>query len=181
MSSAPNNQPKKLVDWEAIERDFRTTHYSVRELAELHGVSHAAINKRIKTRQLVRDMREDVIRETRNKLIIQPSKDWGRSPDAAVAVMAAAEVNAQLILSHRRGLERLREVQHGLLESIEAALHLADDPKMRAGLVDDFKKLADVDAKIRSGERQAFGLDDVVQTTANTVEDLLQRLNEEAL
>ena len=30
----------------------------------------------------------------------------------------------------------------------------------RSALVDDLKKLADVDEKVRKGEREAFGLDD---------------------
>jgi hypothetical protein len=47
---------KKEVDWERIELDYRVGNRSSRELAEMHGVSHVAINKRAKVRGWSRDL-----------------------------------------------------------------------------------------------------------------------------
>ena len=100
-------------------------------------------------------------------------------------VMAAAEVNTRVIMAHRTGLQALTQVKRSLLAQIEqAAANMADLSEIiemarnpdengmdrandalrkamgRSALVDDLKKLADVDEKVRKGEREAFGLDD---------------------
>ena len=101
------------------------------------------------------------------------------------AVMVAAEVNTRVILSHRTGLKAITDVKRTLLNQIEqAAANMTDLAEIiemvrnpddngidrandalkkamsRSALVDDLKKLADVDEKVRKGEREAFGLDD---------------------
>ena len=104
--------------------------------------------------------------------------------NAADTVLAAAELNTRVILAHRQGLNRLTEIKGKLLAQIEQAaenmVDLAQVIEMvrnpddngvdrandalrkamgRSALVDDLKKLADVDEKVRKGEREAFGLD----------------------
>lgn len=100
-------------------------------------------------------------------------------------VQAAAEVNTRVILGHRTGLLALTNVKRTLLNQIEqAAANMTDLAEIiemvrnsddhgidrandalkkamgRSALVDDLKKLADVDEKVRKGEREAFGLHD---------------------
>lgn len=104
--------------------------------------------------------------------------------DTTDTVLVAAELNKQVILAHRHGLQALTNVKQTLLTQIEQAAVLLpdladviemvrkpDDNGMdrandalrkamsRSALVDDLKKLADVDEKVRKGEREAFGLD----------------------
>jgi hypothetical protein len=99
-------------------------------------------------------------------------------------VLAAAEVNKQVILGHRKGLQELTSVKRTLLDQIQQAAAMLPDlaeviemvrqpddngidrandalrkAMSRSALVDDLKKLADVDEKVRKGEREAFGLD----------------------
>ena len=123
---------KRRTDWEAVERDYRTGRFTLREL------------------------------ETKY------------------------EVNKQVILGHRTGLQELTSVKRTLLGQIQQAAALLPDlaeviemvrkpddngidrandalrkAMSRSALVDDLKKLADVDEKVRKGEREAFGLDDI--------------------
>ena len=55
---------RKLVDWEAIEREYRAGQLTVVEIGRQHGLSHTAINKRAKrdgwTRNLAGRVRKEV-------------------------------------------------------------------------------------------------------------------------
>lgn len=99
-------------------------------------------------------------------------------------ILVAAEVAKNVILGHRTGLSQITEVKRKLLAQIEQAaenmvdlaeviemVRKPDDNGMdrandalkkamgRSALVDDLKKLADVDEKVRKGEREAFSID----------------------
>ena len=108
----------------------------------------------------------------------------------STVVLAVAEQNTKVILGHRTGLARLNEVKNKLLNQIEqAADNLPDLEEViemirkpddngrdavndamrkamsRSALVDDLKKLADVDEKARKGEREAFKIDAPAEKT----------------
>jgi hypothetical protein len=100
-------------------------------------------------------------------------------------ILAQAEANTQVILGHRKGLREITAVRDLLLSQVaEAAANLpslaeviemvrSEDDRgidkandalkkalSRSALVDDLKKLAEVDEKVRKGEREAFGIGD---------------------
>ena len=116
--------------------------------------------------------------------------------NATDTVLAAAEINTRVILGHRTGLKALTDVKRTLLNQIEqAAANMTDLAEIiemvrnpddngidrandalrkamsRSALVDDLKKLADVDEKVRKGEREAFGLDDTDKPDRNGLEE----------
>ena len=180
-----------VTDWEACERDYRTSQMTLRELASKHGCSHGRIAQRAKKEGWSRDL-TGAIRQATDAKLIEASVNSLLTKQANQAtqsltnvVMAAAEVNTQVILKHRTGLNRLTAIKSKLLEQIEQAAEnmedLAEVIEMvrspddngldrandalrkamgRSALVDDLKKLADVDEKVRKGEREAFGLND---------------------
>jgi hypothetical protein len=103
--------------------------------------------------------------------------------NATDTVLAAVDVNIRVIMGHRHGLSHIAEVKTQLLNQIRhAAANMVDLAEVidmvrnpddngmdrandalkkamgRSALVDDLKKLADVDEKVRKGEREAFGL-----------------------
>lgn len=47
---------KKPIDWEKIELDYRVGIKTLRDIAEEHGITHGAINKRAKRDAWVRDL-----------------------------------------------------------------------------------------------------------------------------
>ncbi len=177
---------KRRTDWEAVERDYRTGKFTLRELETKHGATNSTIARWAKRNGWSQDLSAAVRQATNAALIseIIGSECSKAQQSAADTVLAAAEVNKQVILAHRSGLQSLTAVKHALLNQIAQAAELMPDladviemvrkpddngidrandalrkAMSRSALVDDLKKLADVDEKVRKGEREAFGLD----------------------
>ena len=175
------------MDWDAVERDYRTGKFTTRELGAKHGVSHVAIHNRAKSKQWQQDLTEHIRQATNAKLTAAlVNKEVNTSYQAVNAVVEiAAEVNAQIIQKHRAGLQRLTEVKETLLRQVEqAAINLPELAEViemvrnpdengqdkandalkkalsRTALVDDLKKLAEIDERVRKGEREAHNIGD---------------------
>lgn len=126
---------------------------------------------------------------------------------SVVNQQAVVDANAQAIyqirIGHRRGLARLIAIKEKLLDSLEAVVdNLPNLPEViemvrqpdergmdkandalrrameRSALVDDLKKLAEIDERVRKGEREAFGIDDK-ELGDSTVDALLKKINAE--
>lgn len=176
---------RKLVDWPAVERDYRTSQMTLREMGEKHGCTHGAIAQKAKASGWQRDLRPAIEQATQARLIESAlsSAVNGATQELTNVVLAVAEVNTQVILKHRTGLQRITRIKEQLLDQIEqAAMNLPDlaeaiellrNPDQngqdkandalrkamsRTSLVDDLKKLAEVDEKVRKGEREAFNI-----------------------
>jgi hypothetical protein len=185
-SAAKQAVPKKArVDWDAIERDYRTDKFTLRELAAKYNVTHTTIARRAEKLGWTKDL-TDAIRQATNAKLVQQSvqQQCTTAHQAATdTVLIAAEINVQVIQSHRRGLQRIATIKERLLDQIEQAAalmpELSDLIEMvrkedergidkandalrkamaRSGLTDDLKKLAEIDEKVRKGEREAFGI-----------------------
>lgn len=139
-SRGPKAEPspkKGRPDWEAIERDYRTTHLSAAEIAAKHGntVTPQGINKRARTNGWQRDLTDAVRRATKAKVIqaevearIQPavsgevSKAVSGSFQATTdAVLLAAEIGAEVVMRHRDDARKARGVAMSLLAELETA------------------------------------------------------------
>lgn len=182
----PTAPAKRRTDWQAVERDYRTGKFTLRELEAKHGANNATISRRAAKEGWTQDLSAAIKQATNAKLIesIVADECSSAQQNAAGTVLAAAELNTRVILAHRQGLNRLTEIKSKLLDQIEQAaenmVDLAQVIEMvrnpddngvdrandalrkamgRSALVDDLKKLADVDEKVRKGEREAFGLD----------------------
>lgn len=173
------------TDWDAVERDYRTAQWTLRELGRKHSVSHQAISAKIEKLGWTQDLSLAIKQATNASLVAALVTDGVASNNQSVAnvVLAAAEINTRIILGHRIGLSQITEVKVQLLNQIrQAAANMVDLAEViemvrnpddngmdrandalkkamgRSALVDDLKKLADVDEKVRKGEREAFGL-----------------------
>lgn len=185
-SAAKKTVPKRIrADWDAIERDYRTDKFTLRELAAKYNVTHTTISRRAEKLGWTKDL-TDAIRQATNARLVQQSVQQqctSAHQNATDTVLIAAEVNVQIIQGHRRGLQRLTAIKERLLDQIEQAAALMpelseviemvrkEDEKgidkandalrkamARSGLTDDLKKLAEVDEKVRKGEREAYGI-----------------------
>lgn len=183
----PATAQKSKTDWEAVERDYRTGKFTLRELETKHGANNGLISRKARKDGWTQDLSKAIKQATNAKLVEQlVSKEVSKSQQkVSNTVLAAAEVNKDVILGHRKGLLRITSVKAKLLEQIEQAaenmVDLAEAIEMvrnpddngvdrandalkkamgRSALVDDLKKLADVDEKVRKGEREAFSIDD---------------------
>lgn len=177
-------------DWEAIKRDFATGKFTFRELAEKYkefrGTSKSAIEARSKKEGWTQDLR-DVVRQATDAALIRETVAKAAQGEATNAVLAAAEVNKQVILQHRQDLNEARSVAAALLAELRESTLLAGekellaqvmagsgaDPKDEAearrvvskalqlgGRISSVKALAEALTKLQAAERLAFGIDD---------------------
>jgi len=165
---------RRRADWEAIERDYRTGQFSDQELADKHGnvVSRQAISKRAKLQGWQKDLSVEVRRATKAKLIAEQVAERvaeevagkvARNGNATIeAVLAAAETNKQVILSHRRDIGKLSTLALSLVNQIEtAANEPAAEKKLPLGdLVLMAQRAGQTLGRLQQMERVAFGLDE---------------------
>lgn len=179
---------KRKTEWEAVERDYRTGKFTLRELGTKHDADYGLISRKAKNGGWTQDLAIAIKQAAHAALVDQliVNSEVAKSQHKVnVTVQAAAEVNKSVILGHRTGLNKLTTIKAKLLSHIEQAAdnmaELADIIEMarnpdengmdrvndalkkamgRSALVDDLKKLADVDEKYRNGEREAFNLND---------------------
>jgi hypothetical protein len=180
--------PKKTrVDWDAVERDYRTAKFTLRELAAKFGVSHQAIAARAKKRAWTQDL-SLAIKQATNALLVDElvAKEIDKNGQAvANTVLVAAETNKQVILGHRQELQASRSVASKLLQELSQAALLAEESELLAqilagsgaeqadeararavvtkalglrGRIDGVKSLIDAFTKLQASERVAFGL-----------------------
>lgn len=123
-------------------------------------------------------------------------------------IKAAGQANADVVLRHRKDLARLAKLRDNLIGEIEVITdnlelfrqlgELMDkssedeDGKRRqdkmnaiymrvidmSERIDNAKKLAEIDERVRKGEREAFGIDKGENDKGNAVDALLKRINE---
>lgn len=141
---APAAKPsRKAVDWEAIERDFRTTHLSAAEIAAKHGdrVSRQAIHKRAKDKGWQRDLTDAVRQATKAKLVeaevqrrLTPQVDKAvdnevdrRLASTTDRVLVEAEIGAEVVMRHREDSRQARDVMLAMLGELKAATLFPDD------------------------------------------------------
>ena len=182
MSARPKN-----VDWQAIERDYRSGVLSLRELSGLHGINHVSIKKRADSEGWVRDLAAK-IQTKADDIVNKSSIAYIANAPAAVRDQLAIEANGNLVanvrLTHRKDIKRLLTLSASLLselelQSIDPALLAQFGELMRSpnefgadrlndlyakiistpGRVETTKKLAET-LKLAIGlEREAWGMD----------------------
>lgn len=177
-------QAAKAADWDAIERDFRTGRFTFRELETKHGVPNTTIMRRAKREGWSADL-SNAVRQATNAALIQAQvqqKCSDAQQNAAETVLAAAEVNKQVILGHRKHVASAIALASDLMDELKllgsakgdlerlAEIVGGDDPEEMLRTirkvtsvhtkVSSVKTLADAIDKLVRAERLAFGIDD---------------------
>jgi hypothetical protein len=125
------------VDWEAVERDFRATQMTLRELAAKHGCSHVAIANKGKRMGWSRDLGPAVRKATTAALIHEAISKEVNAAEQGVntTVRAMAEVNKQVILGHRKDITKLRNLAAGLMNELADTALTTDEQGELASLL----------------------------------------------
>ncbi len=149
-SSAPKKRQR--IDWEAVERDYRTGQFSNVELAAKHGTNPATLSRKIKADQALdqdrwqKDLTEVVRQATNARLMAELVKESQDPSQAAVsegqekvktAIQAAAEVNANIIRQHQRDAGATRALVMDMLAELTLATHKADELERLAEIVSE--------------------------------------------
>lgn len=177
-------QAAKAADWDAIERDYRTGRFTFRELETKHGVPNSTIMRRAKREGWSADL-SNAVRQATNAALIQAQvaeKCSDAQQNAAETVLAAAEVNKQVILGHRKHVASAIGLVTELMEELRLLGSAKEDLERLAEIVggedpdemlrtirkvtsvhtkaSTVKTLADAIDKLVRAERLAFGIDD---------------------
>lgn len=183
-------EKRRKIDWDAIQRDYRTGHFTLRELEAKYEVNNATIARKIKRDGWQQDLSEAVRQATNAKLISEmvSSEVSKGQQEISNTVLAAAEVNKQVILGHRSDIASTRDVAAGLLRELNDTRLLASEQALLAEIlaggeaadedqlnrarqvvrkaldfgnrINGVKSLAETFSKLQGMERTAFGLDD---------------------
>lgn len=186
------------ADWEAIEKKYRLGLLSTQQIADEYGVNKSSISRRAKQYGWIQD-RTDEVNTVANALLTQSlciNAPENATP-GAFDIQVAAQTQANVVLGHRKGLARLSGLRDKLLNDIEGAIDLlgshdeiiaaladGDGEALvskvskvlgRSVIIDDLKKLTEIDEKLRKGEREAFGIKEEGEKVAS-YEQMLERL-----
>lgn len=117
----PQND-KPQIDWERIELDYRAAVKTLRQIADEHGISHGAINKRAKRDGWERNLTEK-IQAKADALVSKAAVSKEVSKEGRIAENAVIEANALtqagVRLAHRADIERTRRLCMGMLTELE--------------------------------------------------------------
>lgn len=197
---------KQAPDWDQIELDYRAGVKSLRQIASEQNVSEGAIRKRSKRDDWSRDLskkiqakaddlvrKETVRSEVRTKLTIT-EKD---------TIDANGQKQASIRITHRKDISRARSISMklfdelelmvgaenvGLLQQLGELLYSPDDKGMDKlndlymkiinlpNRVKAIKELSDTMKTLVALERQAYGLEEKENTTADALTSLLESI-----
>jgi len=161
--SAASATKQARIDWEAVERDYRTGKFTLRELAEKHGCTHQAIDKRAKKHAWTKDL-NDVIRQATDAALVA---EMVASSGQAVAntVIAVAEMNKQIIIGQRKRIAQLQEDAAVAKEKLIALADTVADIREAGVLVSAMEGLSRISKTLTEQERLIYKLDDDSSTT----------------
>ena len=124
MSEIATTPPaKQPIDWEAIEMEYRAGVMTLRQIAEQHGVTHGAINKRAKRDGWDRDLAAKVMARA-DALVSKQLVSKEVSKSALVTerqvVESMAQVMADTILSQRGDVQAGLKIVGSLMAELTA-------------------------------------------------------------
>lgn len=108
------------VDWDAVERQYRLGKKSNKQLGAEFDVDHSSIGRRAKKFGWVVDKSAEVEAVTQSLLIQNASGN--ANPNATptqLEIKVAAQINAEVVLEHRKDIGRTRKLFRSLLDELE--------------------------------------------------------------
>ena len=113
---------KSPVDWERIQALYRANTMSLREIAAECGVSHVAITKRQKKEGWPRDISAKVKAKADDLVTraqVNAEVNAQRLETETQVIEVEAQVQARIRLSHRKDIERNRNLLRKLVDELE--------------------------------------------------------------
>ena len=113
---------KKVVDWVAIEADFRAGIKPLRQIAEENGITHGAVNKRAKRDGWSRDLKAKIRAQADakvSKAAVSKEVSAKKVVTEQAVVDANAEVQFRVRMEHRKDIGRTRSVFQKLMGELE--------------------------------------------------------------
>lgn len=180
-------QRRKKTDWDAVERDYRATSLTLKELGIKYDCKPSAIANQAKRKGWQRDLTDAVKHATSARLIqVSVAEAVGAAVEsgsksaaqaATDAVLAQAEINVRIITSHRKRLAELHDLVDSAKDKLEQVGENLVDVREAAVFVQAAANLAGATKTLIEQERKAFGLDDADgKDNKPGVEDFIEAL-----
>jgi hypothetical protein len=181
-------QPKRVVDWDAIEPHYRAGVISLKELGAQHDVSDAAIIKHAKKNGWTRDLTAKIKAKADAKVsaaVVSVEVSAKRALTEKQVIEANADVQVAIRLGHRKDIARGRKLFGALMAELEATTDNKDLFARLGELLDESE--VDEDGKARQDKlneiyRKVISLSGRVDNGKKVIEMLekLVRLEREA-
>lgn len=145
--SKESTQPPKAPDWGQIEADYRAGVKPLRQIAEEHGITHGAINKRAKKLEWTRDLAGKINAKADalvSKAAVSSEVSAARLVTEKAVVDANATLQYQIRMEHRADIKRSRSLFQTLLGELEVTTTHAEQIE---ALFDEVHKAPGPDAK----------------------------------
>jgi hypothetical protein len=124
------SKSRKIIDWEAIEKEYSLGQKSIRALASEFSISHTAIQKRIKKEGWVQDKSKEVRQKTKAGLLsCQKEVANEVATPTREDIQKAVQSNIEIIRSHRKSIGRGRELVEVLSLQLAAAADSREELK----------------------------------------------------
>lgn len=174
----------RVVDWEAMEPDWRAGIVSKQELASRYGVSRAAIDKHWAKAGIGRDLTSRINAKADSLVASGAVARFGVKPSEVQIVDANGAMVASVRMGHRKSIARGHALCEALMAELEAQtfdkvlmeqlatlMRKPDDEGhdrlneiyrkviSMPGRVDTAKKLIETMKSVVSMEREAYGID----------------------
>jgi hypothetical protein len=152
---------RKRTDWDAVERDYRTDKFTLRELSEKYGISHQAISKQAKVNAWSKDLAQAIKQATNailvDELVAKEIASGGQK--VANVVLTAATVNSRIIRGHQQQLAALQEAIEIAKEKLLTLGDTISDIREGATFVQAINNIATATKTAIEQERKAHNLD----------------------
>lgn len=163
--------PRKDVDWEGIERDYRAGILTLRQIAETYGTTHVTVFNRAKKEGWDRDLAAKIAAKAEALLNKQSiNENLNDSVSEREVVESNARVVAIVALAHRHDIKGLRELAAKYKDELEDC---EEDLQRRAAIL---KTLTDVQTRLIQTEREAYGMDKGDPTGQDAVQAIVRRI-----
>lgn len=131
----PAKPSRRKVDWEAVERDYRTGKFTLRELADKHKANYSLIGRNAREKGWTQDLAIAIKQATNAALVdeLVGAEVHSSTQKVHSVIQAAAETNKNVILGHRTDIKNLRDLTAGLMSELaQSALAAAEQDELAA-------------------------------------------------
>ena len=167
---------KRVIDWDAIEKEYRAGIRSLRDIADEFGVAESAIRKKAGKEEWLRDLTAKIkikaIELVRKTEVRKEVRNINNKETEKEIIESVAQSQADVLLNERADIKRLS----GLCEKFEGELDVySDDLDKKARIM---KSLTDTRKVIIELRRRNYNINDNSNGDAdkNTHEHALDQL-----
>ena len=177
---------RKQIDWEKGEKLYRLGQLSAAEIGKQIDCSTSTVIRHMEKLGVKRDQADEVRRRTQERIATQRNAQCNVAEVTEGDIEEAVNSNIALVMSHRKDLQRLGDIENKLLDELDnnpTKLYMANFQgtiiSETVGLTVSEKAstllaLSNVQAKRIEKQRQAFSIDDGKEESKDPLSQVLE-------